>query len=76
MNPEQQSTPGGTPAETQLDAGVERLREIDKETHELQTERQRVADNVHKLREGLARKLDDAISVVEGHNPPAAPRLY
>lgn len=71
MNERGASSPNEMPAETRLDDGVARMREIDQHVHELRQERARIAEEVHKLRDVLSRKVDDAGQVAEGMQPAA-----
>ncbi len=60
------------PAEVLLDHRVERIRQIDRETAELQKERHAISEEVDKLRDAMVRKAEDAGAVVRGEYPKAA----
>lgn len=60
------------PAESRLDEGVERIRQIDRERDELQRERNAVSDEVEKLCEVMLRKVEEASNMVRGDYPKTA----
>lgn len=79
MNPEDRgvantATPhDDLPAEILLDKEVERIERIDQQVRDLLSERASCSESVHKLREFLSRKLDNAANVAETRNAPPVP---